>query len=237
MKFGVPRPVTYATRDKRSRKRREEGLAGRTGSHPTSAENPLLLAPGFLPSLMSVKPDKPIPYSQGLTQPNGLMPCESRLSLSNEKMAAAVCSSELSQVLKDWQIRAKNEGKTHACRADRTVHIFLFQIVDESVFDRLRGNVGDATALRPVAAVVLIAQPPDIGIRITDLIFVDVKVIREAAPGEVARDFDGNSCRTADTSDIGTCEINYDDPVSDLYVYLCTAHKEGLKATYRTQGN
>ena len=83
---------------------------------------------------MSLKPDKATPYSQGLTQPNGLMPCESRLSLSNEKMAAAVCSSELSQVLRDWQIRAENEGNTHACRADRAVHMFLFLSVDVSEF-------------------------------------------------------------------------------------------------------
>ena len=87
-----------------------------------------------------------------------------------------------------------------------------------------------------VAFFVLIAQTPDIGFRIRFLVCFDVKVIREATPGDDARDF-GDSCRTADTSDIGTCEINYEGPVSDLYVYLCTAHKEGLKATYRTQGN
>ena len=83
---------------------------------------------------------------------------------------------------------------------------------------------------------VLSAQTPDIGFRIRYLVFIDGKVIREAAPGDDARDF-GDACRTADTSDIRTCEINYKGLVSDLYVYPCTAHKEGLKATYRTQGN
>ena len=64
-------------------------------------------------------------------------------------MAAAVCLSELSQVLEDGQRRAENEGKTHACRADRAPHLFLFLIVDESVFLRLRSDVGDTTASGP----------------------------------------------------------------------------------------
>ena len=59
-----------------------------------------------------------------------------------------------------------------------------------------------------VAAGVLIAQTPDVGVHLDYLVRQSREVIREAAPGEKARDFFGYPCRTADTSDIGTCEIN-----------------------------
>ena len=75
---------------------------------------------------MSLKPTQPYPYSQGLAKPSGFKPSESRWSLSSEKMAVAVCSSELSQVLGDGQNEAENEGKTHGCRADCAVQLALF---------------------------------------------------------------------------------------------------------------
>ena len=75
------------------------------------------------------------------------MPFESRLSLSSAKMAVAVCSSEISQVLEDGQSRGGNKGKTHGCRAQRTVHLVPFPREDVSVFRRLRGDIGDATAI------------------------------------------------------------------------------------------
>ena len=73
-KFGDPRPVTYEIQDQRSRKRREEGLAGRTGSHPSVALNPWVPQPSLFPVVISLKPNLPIPYSQGLSQPSGRAP-------------------------------------------------------------------------------------------------------------------------------------------------------------------
>ena len=61
-------------------------------------------------------------------------------------MATAVCSLEI-RVPEDEQNGADNEGKTHACRADRAVHTILFLQVEVSVVRRLRGDVGDATTI------------------------------------------------------------------------------------------
>ena len=139
--------MTYETQNQRNRNRKDEGQAGRTGSHPTRAKNPSVLAPGLFPFTMSLKPAQPIPYSQGLAKPSGLKPRESRWSLSSEKMAATVCSSEISQVLEDGRSGGESEGKTHGCRAERTVHLIIFPPVDELVFLRLRGDVGDAASI------------------------------------------------------------------------------------------
>ena len=57
-----------------------------------------------------------------------------------------------------------------------------------------------------VAVVVLIAQTQDEGIDLVFLVIVEHKIIREAAPGEPARDL-GYSRSTPHTSDVGTCEI------------------------------
>jgi hypothetical protein len=102
------KPVTYGTRNQQSQSRRDKGLAGRTGSHPKIAENPGVSQPVLVPDVMSLKANHCArPYSQGLRKPSGALPFDRRSSLSSEKMAAAVYTSELSPVLKDGQPRAE----------------------------------------------------------------------------------------------------------------------------------
>jgi hypothetical protein len=48
----------------------EISLAGRTGSRPTVAENPSVPQPGLGPDVMSMRPARPSPYSQGLRKPS-----------------------------------------------------------------------------------------------------------------------------------------------------------------------
>lgn len=59
LKSGVPRPVTYGARGQQTAKIVDTKLAGRTGSHPGTAENPPVLQPGFEPDVMSLRPSKP----------------------------------------------------------------------------------------------------------------------------------------------------------------------------------
>ena len=69
-------------------------------------------------------------------------------------------------------------------------------------------NVNCATGANALVEVeVLNAQAVDEGVHLVYLVSLSREVIREAAPGEKARDL-GYLCRTADTSDIGTCEID-----------------------------
>ena len=58
-----------------------------------------------------------------------------------------------------------------------------------------------------VTAEVFIAQISQEGVHLVFLVFQNREVTRETAPGEKARDF-GIPFRTADTSDIGTYEMN-----------------------------
>ena len=53
-------------------------LVERTGSHPSMAENPPVLQPGFEPVVMSKRASKPLLCSQGLRKPSAGWPFESR---------------------------------------------------------------------------------------------------------------------------------------------------------------
>ena len=57
-----------------------------------------------------------------------------------------------------------------------------------------------------VAVAVLIAQTLDEGFHLVYLVIPNLKMMREAAPGEDTRDL-GYSRRTPNTGDLGTCEI------------------------------
>ncbi len=72
-----------------------------TGSHPVTAENPSVLQPGFEPLVMSMRPKKPYPYSQGLSKPSGGWPLEISQSLSSDIMPATTCKLAVSWVFKD----------------------------------------------------------------------------------------------------------------------------------------
>ena len=74
LKSSDPRPVTYEARHQRGQKQRNEGLSGRTGSHPSAAANPLVPQPSLFPVVISLKPNVPTPYSKGLSQPSGRAP-------------------------------------------------------------------------------------------------------------------------------------------------------------------
>ena len=72
------------------------------------------------------------------------------------------------------------------------------------------------------------------GLHLAFLVRRGIKEIREATPGEEARDLRLGvglfSRRTADTSDIGTCELSRSG--ERLVPCQCTARKEGLKDTH-----
>ena len=95
--YKVRRPETRHLSSRKSANiEREVKLAGRTGSHPVVASNPLVPQPGLDPDMMSLKPLLSIVYSQGLRKPSGGLPVESRKSLRSEIMPATVCTSAVS---------------------------------------------------------------------------------------------------------------------------------------------
>lgn len=58
-----------------------------TGSHPALAENPLVLHPGFVPLVISVKA-LGLAYRKGLMNPRGLFPAAMRSSLMSDTRLA-----------------------------------------------------------------------------------------------------------------------------------------------------
>ena len=76
-KSGIPRPVTYTCLGSKNGESEYTRLAGRTGSHPSMAPNPMVLHPGFVLSLTSLRPFRPCLYSHGLREPSGGLPCSS----------------------------------------------------------------------------------------------------------------------------------------------------------------
>jgi len=79
------------------------------------AENPSVLQPRLEPDVMSLRPTRPPPYSQGLRKPSGALPFESRKSL--EIMPAAACKLGVSWLVEDERCRTEEGGggKTHRC--------------------------------------------------------------------------------------------------------------------------
>jgi hypothetical protein len=94
IKFGVPRPVTYATQSQPTKK--QSLVGGRTGSHPGTAVNPSVPQPGLLPDVMSVMPGIARPYNQGLRKPSWGLPCVSKKSLSSATMPATTFALAIS---------------------------------------------------------------------------------------------------------------------------------------------
>ncbi len=62
----VRRPKTRDLPSRKSANVKNEdiSLAGRTGSHPATAENPAVPQPGLEPDLMSFRAQRPGPYNQ-----------------------------------------------------------------------------------------------------------------------------------------------------------------------------
>ena len=80
-KFSVPRPVTCESQSQPTSRSNKKTLPRLTGSHPVIAGNPRVPQPGFEPSVMSLKPVRPLRgrlYSQGLRNPSGTLPFESK---------------------------------------------------------------------------------------------------------------------------------------------------------------
>ena len=63
--------------------------------------------PRLEPPVMSLRPNCPWPYSQGLSQPSGGSPSESKKSLSNAIMPATVCILAISWMLGDGRRRVR----------------------------------------------------------------------------------------------------------------------------------
>ncbi len=94
----VRRSETRYLRSPGSSNSESEGtsLVERTGSHPAMAENPGVPQPGFEPRVMSLRAEKPPPYSQGLRKPSGARPFETSQSLSSDIMPATTCKLAVS---------------------------------------------------------------------------------------------------------------------------------------------
>ena len=138
-------------------------------------------------------------------------------------MAATICALAVSWVLeagcsKVDDTERREEGKTHGRRATRAGRESKFPSEDERKPDRLRGDVGESTAIRtaqiqsknrsdqvravnqPVEAVILVPEVLEEGRHRVLLVVWEVKVVREAASGEDRRDL-GVVGRSADTCD------------------------------------
>jgi len=65
------------------------------------AVNPSMPQPWFDPDVMSLRPARPPPYSQGLRKPSGFSPLESMKSFNSEIIPATTCALAISWVFED----------------------------------------------------------------------------------------------------------------------------------------
>jgi len=69
-----------------------------------------MLQPGFEPDIISLRPARPRPYSQGLRNPSRGLLLVSRWSFSSEITPARVCALAVSWVLEDGRLRKRGMG-------------------------------------------------------------------------------------------------------------------------------